>query len=83
MRQLTLEDSIRTKTGGLSFRTVLAGKAFTLHGNETRAAIRRIDHEMARYSKFIGTLSALGPNPLENPLYLSLSKRFRDVSCLI
>ena len=64
MRQLTLEYSIRTRSEALSFRTALAGKAFTLHGNETSAStvvtdtIRRIDCEMARYTKLLGTLSS-------------------------
>ena len=40
----------------------LAGKSFALHGNETSAStivtdtIRKIDFEMARYSKLLGTL---------------------------
>eukprot|EP00435_Cladocopium_sp_Y103_P035104 s2923_g9.t1 len=33
VRQLTLEYSIRTRSEALSFRTALAGKSFTLHGN--------------------------------------------------
>eukprot|EP00435_Cladocopium_sp_Y103_P039270 s2980_g10.t1 len=64
VRQLTLEYSIRTRSEALSFRTALAGKSFTLHGNETSAStvvtdtIRKIDFEMARYSKLLGTLSS-------------------------
>ena len=64
VRQLTLEYSIRTRSEALSFRTALAGKSFALHGNETSAStivtdtIRKIDFEMARYSKLLGTLSS-------------------------
>ena len=64
VRQLTLEYSIRTRSEALSFRTALAGKSFSLHGNETSAStivtdtIRKIDFEMARYSKLLGTLSS-------------------------
>ena len=48
----------------LSFRTTLAGKSFALHGHETSAStivtdtIRKIDFEMARYSKLLGALSS-------------------------
>ena len=64
VRQLTLEYSIRTRSEALSFRTALAGKSFALYGNETSAStivtdtIRKIDFEMARYSKLLGTLSS-------------------------
>ena len=64
VRQLTLEYSIRTRSEAFSFRTALAGKSFALHGNETSAStivtdtIRKIDFEMARYSKLLGTLSS-------------------------
>eukprot|EP00435_Cladocopium_sp_Y103_P028761 s4770_g7.t1 len=59
VRQLTLEYNIRTRSEALSFRTALAGKSFTLHGNETSAStvvtdtIRKIDFEMARDSKLL------------------------------
>ena len=42
----------------------MAGKSFSSHGNETSAStsvtdtIRKIDFEMARYSKLLGTLSS-------------------------
>ena len=64
VRQLTLEYSIRTRSEVLSFRTALAGKSFSLHGSETSAStvvtdsIRKIDYEMARYTKLLGTLSS-------------------------
>ena len=67
VRQLALKYSIRTRSEALSFRTALAGKSFALHalhGNETSAStivtdtIRKIDFEMARYTKLLGTLSS-------------------------
>eukprot|EP00435_Cladocopium_sp_Y103_P071884 s313_g38.t1 len=54
VRQLTLEYSIRTRSEALSFRTALASKSFRSVVTDT---IRRIDFEMARYTKLLGTLS--------------------------
>ena len=89
VRQLTFECSIRTRSEALSFRTALAGKSFALHGNETSAstivtdAIRKIDFEMARYSKLLGTLSsridAAGLHVAEADLLAVLLRSLPDV----
>ena len=88
VRQLTLEYSIRTRSEALSFRTALAGKSFALHGNETNAntivtdTIRKIDFEMARYSKLLGTLSsridAAGLHVAEADLVAGLLRNLPD-----
>ena len=62
-RQLTLEYSIRTRSEALAFRSALAGKTVTLSNAETSPAtrvtdvIRKIDYELARFSKLLRTLS--------------------------
>ena len=62
LRQLTLEFSIRSRSEALSLRTQIAGRSFVLAAAQTSPsslvsdAIRKIDHEAARFSRLLGTL---------------------------
>ena len=59
-----MEYSLRTRSEGLSFRTALPHKSFSLHASETSPStvvtdtIRKIDYENARYVKLLGTLAS-------------------------
>ena len=61
-RQLTLEFSIRSGAEALSLRASLVAKSFTLTAQETTPGsvvsdtIRKLDYEMSRFSKLLGTL---------------------------
>ena len=62
IRQLTLEFSIRSRAEALSLRASLVAKSFTLTAQETTPGsvvsdtIRKLDYEMSRFSKLLGTL---------------------------
>ena len=62
LRQLTLEFSLRSRSEALSLRTQIAGRSFVLAATQTSPSslvsdtIRRIDYEVARFSRLLGTL---------------------------
>ena len=64
VRQLTLEFSIRSRSEALSMRANIATKSFNLSGQETSPSsvvsdtIRRLDLEVARFSKLLATMPA-------------------------
>ena len=64
LRQLTLEHSIKTRSEALSLRSIFSGKTFAVQGSETSATsivsdtIRKIDLELAKFSRLISTLPA-------------------------
>ena len=64
LRQLTLEYSIKTRSEALSLRSMFSGKTFAVQGSETSATsivsdtIRKIDLEVAKFSRLISTLPA-------------------------
>ena len=64
LRQLTLEYSIKTRSEALSLRPMFSGRTFAIQGSETSAtsivsdAIRKIDLEVAKFSRLISALPA-------------------------
>ena len=64
LRQLTLEYSIKTRSEALSLRSMFSGKTFAVQGSETSATsivsdtIRKIDLEVAKFSRLISTQPA-------------------------
>ena len=64
LRQLTLEYSIKTRSEALSLRSMFSGKSFAVSSSESSATsivsdtIRKIDLEVAKFSRLISTLPA-------------------------
>ena len=64
VRQLTLEFSIRSRSEALSLRANLSARSFVLAPQETSTSsvvsdtIRKLDYEVAKFSKLLGTLPA-------------------------